>query len=101
PFGQVTDQGVIGYLELRDVDPCAFLLLRVDLRVAGVWNKISLPNPLPVVGRQITFVGRLEIGRFAVVTVIEGEIAGKNELLIVIVIEYHRRGGNRQKSSRF
>src|SRR5687768_16244215 len=45
-------------------------------------------------------MGRLEIRRFAVVTIIEGKITAKNELLVVIMIQHHRRGGNRQKNCR-
>ena len=35
PFGQMADQGIIGNLELRKIDPRAFLFLRVDLRLCA------------------------------------------------------------------
>jgi len=43
-------KNVAGNFELRDIDARAFLLLRIDLCLARVGNKIGLPNPLPVVG---------------------------------------------------
>ena len=78
PLGKMTDQGVIGNFELSEIDTSAFLFLGVDLGFARVGNKVGFPNPLPVVGREITFVARLEIVLFGIVAIGAVVIARNN-----------------------
>ena len=61
PFGQMADQGIIGDLKLRKIDPRPLLFLRVDGGFASVGNEIRLPDPLPVVGRKITMIPNVEV----------------------------------------
>ena len=75
PFGQMADQGIIGNLELRNVNARSLLLLRIDSGLASVGNEIGLPDPLPVVGRKITMIANLEVIAFAVVAIAEYKIA--------------------------
>ena len=57
----MADQGIIGDLKLRKIDPRPFLFLRVDGGFASVGNEIRLPDPLPVVGRKITMIPNVEV----------------------------------------
>ena len=75
PFGQMADQGIIRNLELRKVNACSLLFLRVDRGFASVGNEIRLPDPLPVVGRKITVIPNVEVIAFPVIAIAEYKIA--------------------------
>src|SRR6266403_1838115 len=100
PFGQMADQGIIGNLELRNVNARPLLFLRVDSGFARVGNEICLPDPLPVVSRKITMIANLEVIAFSVIAIAEYKIAIENKLFVVKMVQHHRRRRDRNKNSR-
>src|ERR1044072_2782013 len=100
PFGEVADQSVVRDLELSDRDSGALLLLSIDLRFARIGNEVRVPNPLTIVGRQVTLIAGFKVIMLCVVSIAKTKIAVKNKFLIVIVIQCHRCGRDRQKKRR-
>ncbi len=97
PLGEMADQGIIGNLKLGDIDPRALLFLSVELRQPRIGNEVSLPNPLAVVRREITFDTGIEVTGFAIIAIVESKFAVKYKSFVVIMIERHGRGGDREK----
>src|SRR5262245_29021779 len=98
PFGQMADQGIIGDLKLRKIDPRPFLFLRVDDGFASVGNEIRLPDPLPVVGRKITMIPNVEVIAFSIITIVECKIAIEYKFLVMKMVQDHRRRRDRDKN---
>src|SRR4030095_5407346 len=96
----MADQGIIRNLELCKVNPSPLLFLRVDNGFASVGNEIRLPDPLPVVGREITMIPNVEVIAFPVITIAECKIAIEDKFLVVKVVRDHRRRRDRDKKGR-
>src|SRR5258706_13190670 len=97
PFNQLADQTVLGNLEANDFDPATSANFSIPTKFAHIRNKIGLVNPLTTILSQVIAIARREIIRRAAVTVVENEITVKNELFIALMIQRHRRRGDRQK----